>query len=319
MPRKPLARAVGFVLLTAALLLAALVVAARARVGRYTVLQGLTRNYLEPGGQYQSLRRFREAGTRGHVDLVFLGASHTYRGFDPRLFADAGYQTMNLGSTNQTPLNTYYVAERYLPALSPRVVVLEVSYNTLSTDGLESARDILVNTSRSWSTTRMAFATENLGAIGYATAKGLDLLPDVGTVQQKEIPGEMYVPGGYCETFGQRTSLVTEPAVRFEAKGRQLDYLARISALAGALGARVLWVTLPMPRDYARRVEGRDQLRIVIAAAAARSHAEYCDYSECLPLDPLADFKDVLHLNATGARTFDHAFLEHLATSSYVR
>src|SRR5580700_4956105 len=153
------ARVAGFLVLTAALFVAALAASSRLRFGAYTLLQTMTGNELTPGGRYQSLRRFREAEERGPVDIVFFGSSHAYRGFDPRIFAAAGYAAQNLGSTNQTPLNTLYLAERYLPALRPRLVVLEVYYQTLSSDGLEACRDLAVNTPASWPMTKMAVAT----------------------------------------------------------------------------------------------------------------------------------------------------------------
>lgn len=316
MNRQQLSRVAAFALLTMALLVAALVASSRLRYDRYTLLQGLTRNYVEVGGQFQTLRRFREADARGHVDMVFLGASHTYRGFDPRLFR---HTSMNLGSTNQTPLNGYYIAMRYLPALSPRLVVLEVGYNTLTTDGLESCRDLLVNTPSSWPIDRMAVATWNLGAMGFAMAKSLGLTPNESEAQQREVAGETYVAGGYCETVGNRDALMTGGPIFFEIKPRQLDYLGEISDLVRARGADVLWVTLPVSRDYMRRIANRDELKRRIDHAASRAGVDYWDYSESLELDPLADFKDVLHLNAEGVAKFNRAFIDRLEASTHLR
>lgn len=316
-----LGRILGFFTLTLGVLGLALSASSRVRFGEYTLLQGFARNYIEPGGRFHSLQRFREASQRGHVDVVFLGASHTYRGFDPRLFAAEGIATMNLGSTNQTPLNGYYVAERFLPKLSPRVLVIEVSYNTLSTDGLEAFRDLAVNTSWSTATQRMALATWNLGAMTFATAKGFGLTADESKVSQQEIVGERYIDGGYVETEGRRTALLTDEAgtFSFDTRPRQLEYLAATTELGASLGARVVWVTLPVPRDYASRMNDRRQLAATIEAAARRANVPYWDFSDSLDLDPLAEFKDVLHLNAAGVAKFDRAFIERLVASGCLR
>ncbi|MFN9798593.1 MAG: hypothetical protein ACK54P_01135, partial [Bacteroidota bacterium] len=41
-------------------------------------------------GHGHSFSRFREADTTKNVDLLFLGSSHAYRGFDTRIFDSAG-------------------------------------------------------------------------------------------------------------------------------------------------------------------------------------------------------------------------------------
>ena len=57
-----------------------------------------------PGYLYS---RIKEIRTAKNTDLLFLGSSKAYRGFDPRIFEAAGYRSFNLGSSNQTPIQTY--------------------------------------------------------------------------------------------------------------------------------------------------------------------------------------------------------------------
>jgi hypothetical protein len=304
----------GFVLLTAVLLVGALAASSRLLLGEYTLLQGLTRIYEAPGGRFQALRRFREAEGRGPVDIALLGASHTYRGYDPRLFEAAGHRVMILGSTAQTPLNGYYVAERYLPILEPRLVVLEVFHGTLANDGLESSRDLLVNTPWSWSMQRMALATWNLGAAAFAAAKGFGFAGSEAHAEQREIEGETYVAGGYCESPGRRTKRMDGGPLSFTVLPRQLAYLRATSDLARKSGAQVLWVSHPLPRDYLDRIDDRAGRRRAVDDEAARAGVEYWDFSE-MDLDPLEHFKDPLHMNAEGVARFDAAFIERLTES----
>ncbi len=309
------ARAAGFALLTAGLFVGALAGSSRVRVGEYTLLQTLTGNYLAPGGRYQSLPRFREAAESGPVDVVFFGSSHAYRGFDPRIFAAAGYRAENLGSTNQTPLNTLYLAERYLPALRPRLVVIEVYYQTLTEDGLEACRDLAVNTPASWPMLKMAAATRNLGAVSFAVAKGLGLTADESVATQADIAGETYVPGGYVEAKGHRGELLPGPPFAIDLLPSQLADLERVTALARERGARTVWVTHPLPEDHRRRLAGRDAIRAQIAAAAARCGVPYWEFDERVALDPRLDFLDFHHLSASGVEKFDRALLEQLQRS----
>jgi hypothetical protein len=313
-----LAHSLRFALLTALLFVLSLGVAARAHYGRHTLLQVLTHNYVEPGGKYQSLRRFREAQERGHVDVAFLGPSRAYRGFDPRVFEAAGLSVMNLGSNAQTPINTRYVAARYLPHLAPRLVVMEVSYSALENDGVESCNDLMVNTPWSWGLERMAIETLNAGTFSFATAKALGLAGDESRATQREWDGETYVPGGYCEVRSRRTPSAVVGPVAFELKRRQLDNLVEATALAGSFGARVVWVSMPAASDYVARIVDRETLRSEIEASAKRAGVTYWDLDGSVSLDPSDDFSDTLHLNAEGVAKVDRALIERLRAASYL-
>jgi hypothetical protein len=306
-------RIVGFFVLTAVVFVAALWSASRVRYGGHTLLQYLTGNTLEPGGRYQSLRRFREAESYGHADIAFVGSSHGYRGFDPRLFSAAGYRSYNLSSTNQSPLNTYFVAKRYLPLLAPRIVVCEIYYPTLANDGYESYRDLAVNTPWSWPMFEMALATRHLGAIDYSIAKALGLTPDEETATQQTIEDETYVEGGYCETERQRGALSDDEPFVARVEPRQLAYLVATTRYATSLGARVVWVTHPLPADHLRLVENYAAVRERITGAAEQAGVVYWDYNDRLTLDPLTQFSDSHHLNASGVKAFNRALIDDLA------
>ena len=82
-----------------------------------------------------SLVRFRELQTVSDVDIIFIGSSHCYRGFDPRIFERLGLKTFNMGSTSQTPLNSYYLIRDKLDQLKPKLVIIELYPVILAGDG----------------------------------------------------------------------------------------------------------------------------------------------------------------------------------------
>src|SRR5262245_37720016 len=56
---------------------------------------------------------------------------------------------------------------------------------------------------------RMALATRQVTAIDFALAKALRLVADETRAVQQDVEGETYVPGGYVETSGHRTQLLS--------------------------------------------------------------------------------------------------------------
>ena len=67
--------------------------------------------------------RLKEVRESGQVELLFLGSSHTYRGFDTRLFEAEGWRVFNLGSSSQSHLQTQVLLQRYLQSLRPKLVI----------------------------------------------------------------------------------------------------------------------------------------------------------------------------------------------------
>lgn len=66
-----------------------------------------------------SKRRFVSAQNSETVDIVVLGSSHAYRGYDGRIFHDAKFSSYNLGSSGQRLLLTEFIYRKYLSKLKP--------------------------------------------------------------------------------------------------------------------------------------------------------------------------------------------------------
>ena len=90
------------------------------------------------------LTRLNEVKNIKNIDILFLGSSHTYRGFDTRVFKKNGYNSFNLGSSSQSPIQTLTLTKRYLNQLNPKLIVYEVYPTTFTIDGIESSLDIIV-------------------------------------------------------------------------------------------------------------------------------------------------------------------------------
>ena len=112
-------RVVGFVCLLPVAYVVVVFAFSSLYLGRFQLLQIVIGNDNAPGGIGFTLERIREAETAGPVDILFVGSSHAYRGFDPRIFAALGFTSFNLGTKAQSPLNTDFLLRRYWPRLQP--------------------------------------------------------------------------------------------------------------------------------------------------------------------------------------------------------
>jgi hypothetical protein len=78
------------------------------------------------GGYGYAYSRLEEVKNYSNIDILFIGSSHAYRGFDPRIFEKNGLKTFNLGTSAQTPLQTEILLNRYLEKLNPKMIIYDV-------------------------------------------------------------------------------------------------------------------------------------------------------------------------------------------------
>ncbi len=102
---------------------------------------------LHTGSYGHIYTRLREADTTKNIDVLVVGSSHAYRGFDPRIFKKQGLRLFNLGSSSQTPIQTEYLLKLYLDRMNPGLIIYEVNAMNFSSDGLESSLDLYSNLS----------------------------------------------------------------------------------------------------------------------------------------------------------------------------
>jgi len=86
----------------------------------------------------------KEATDFGPVDILFIGSSHAYRGYDVRLWRSIG-KSFNLGTTGQTPVQTLYLLKKFYKNLNPKFVIIDIYFPLFESDGIESSVDILSN------------------------------------------------------------------------------------------------------------------------------------------------------------------------------
>jgi hypothetical protein len=162
--------------------------------------------------------RLKELNSTGPVDVVVIGSSHAYRGFDPRIFAGEGIRIFDLGSSSQSPIQTEILIKKYIRRLKPKLVIYEVFPGVFLNDGVESSVDLISNGKIDYRTVLMALRINNLityNTLFFHSFKKLFFKEKFNEPVCKA--GECYIPGG----FVQRTQIA-----RYKGRtNNQLDSL----------------------------------------------------------------------------------------------
>lgn len=253
--------------------------------------------------------RLNEVNTVGDVDILFLGSSHAYRGFDPRIFLEHGYKTFNLGSSSQTPIQTKVLLQRYLSVLNPETIIFEVYPVTLSLDGVESAVDLIANDKNDQLSLNMALEINNLktyNTLIYGFTR--EVLGLNNTFTEPIIKGnDTYISGGFVEkelSF-YRPEFFKEQAVLLNE--HQLESFSEVVQMIKNQNIELILVYAPITRALYASYQNTHIFDSIMS-----SYARYYNFNELITFDDSLHFYDSHHLNQNGVKLFNKALIEVL-------
>ncbi len=263
-------------------------------------------------GSYGHLfTRSNEAKETENVDVLFLGSSHAYRGFDPRIFASEGITTFNLGSSAQAHTVTNGLLRRYLDNLNPELVVYEVWPKTFMNDGIESTLDVIANDSIDMITLDLVVQS---GSILTFNAFIYGLYTDIfkggrnfreNIIRMGNDGGDKYIKGGFVEKIDYS---VSEPEINVltEWRNEQFEAFRENLELLRDSGARVVLVMAPV-----RQLAYDSLYEINWFNNQMQQAGDYYNYTERLHLDDHY-FYDQGHLTQDGIEIFNNQLIRDL-------
>ena len=276
-------------------------------LARLTNLQPVT----APG---QAFLTFQEVKRHEQVDVVFVGSSHAYRSFDPRVFAREGLSTFNLGTRAQTPLNSYYLLKEYIGALRPKLVIFETYPIILGNDGRESSLDLVNDLPLSWSLAQMAGASWDVAVWNKLFLRLVGPGLPAASEHAEILPAsDTYVGRGYVEKDDRYSGRIAYPPESVTVSPEQTEYLERSIDMLRSQGIQVVLVVTPLPRQTVDGILNYADVARQQAELAARAGVQYIDYNLNGQLDlDRAYFYDPDHLRQSGVELFLEKLLPDL-------
>lgn len=263
------------------------------------------RNVFTTDGHVQ--KRLDEAKQTKNVDVLFLGSSHTFRGFDTRIFQKAGLKSFNLGSPAQTPLQTEYLLEQYLDELKPKLVIYEVYPITFSIDGVEASVHLMANEEVNKDIVEVAVEQNSLIVYNTLLLSSLEQLLGLEIKDELVKKNERYIPGGYVERNLEYFDRTPRPkqALRFDEE--QFEWFERNLQLLKDRNIDYILVQAPYPKatyNSFTNLKGFDK--------RMKNYGEYYNFNEAMNLDDSANYMDDSHLNQNGVNAFNKQLLDTL-------
>ncbi len=237
------------------------------------------------------------------IDILFLGSSHAYRGFDPRNFSQ--YKTFNLGSSSQTPIQTKVLLNRYLDKLNPSLIVYEVYPGTIEGDGVESAIDIVSNDVNDFESIKMSFKLNSVKV--YNTLLFAYFVEVFGTFEKFNESivkdDDTYIKGGYVEKkikyYKKQTNLKREKS--WQLNQVCMNDFSDIIKSIKSKNIKLMLVYAPISSQHYYSYKNN----VFIDSVMNSYGVPYYNFNQQVLLDDSLDFYDPTHLNQNGVNKFN--------------
>ncbi len=258
--------------------------------------------------------RLKEVKDIENIDLLFLGSSSTYRGFDPRIFEANGFSSFNLGSSAQTPIQTKVLLKRYLETTRPKQIIYAINPTLLSIDGVESALDIIANDTSDHNSAAMAMTVNHVKVYTTFTYAAIQqLLGQKTSYQQEKVKGpDTYISGGFVERkmqyFDPKTINIKKTKdTLLQYRDDQLKALDDIITLIKEKDIQLILINAPVT-SYAYNAYTPKQQEVFKELMS--SYGNYIDFNTVLKLNDSLHFFDQYHLNQHGVELFNKKVID---------
>lgn len=251
-----------------------------------------------------TFRKFKDFDKNKSYDIIVIGSSHAYRGYDPRFFKNQSINMFNLGTSAQSLLNTYYIAKYYITPLNCKLVIIDIYDGALSTDGLEATADLTQNITSTACAFKMGIAMKDPRVINMLTVRMLN------SATPPMYSDTNYVLNGFCENRDELKNYNQKAYdTKLNFKTFQVNYLEALLTYLKNHHIAAIAVTHPSPIESHNYNFFKN--REIVTQLMEKHKIPYWDYSS-YELNTKTDFYDLHHLNQSGVEKFNALLIKDL-------
>ena len=273
-------------------------------IGKAPLVYKTSHIYAKKGGN--TYQKFHEFNADGNYDIITIGSSLAYRGYDPRNFQKEGINMFNLGTSAQSFLNTYFIAKNYISSKNCKLVLFDIADDCFASDGFESSSDLIQNIPSNTTALEMASAYTNPQVINMLALRFINLSNPPVYIDS------FYVGKGFSQNEKMlKEKLTVEAYNQFLTPQKlQIEYLDKTLNYFKSNNIPVLLVTHPIAKE--KKKDQHELILAIVNSLCKKYQVQYFDYSFNHELDSQQHFYDAKHLNQAGVNIFNKALLMDL-------
>ncbi len=240
-------------------------------------------------------------------DFLFLGSSHCYRCFDPAIFKEHGFETYNLGSSSQTPLNSYVLLSNYIQCT--KSVILEVYPVAFNLTGEESFLSMNASVTDYSLLAQTAWHLNSLRDYNALTIK-----PFIDDYNKDKPFNIVHSKNGYVSTLDSLKVDIAYDNFVLNADDieKQIVYLNKIMEVCKQNNCKLYLAYAPVPQLHV--LFGEENFITAINTFVSKNNIVFFNYGRNHTLDSKNNFFDDDHLNQSGVNLFNNWVIKDLAS-----
>lgn len=255
---------------------------------------------------------YNEFDFNSKYDIVFLGSSHCYRCLDPKIFEKENLKVYNLGSSSQTPLNSYSILKKIKAhTLS---ILLEVYPVIGDLTGKESFMSMAASNMDFSLVSDMAFELNDLRCYNI-----LSILPILNNYEKTQSYDSIGFYKGYFETKDSIKTPIKYESYKLSPKNMdvQLNYIKKIVKLCKESNIKLAFVFAPVPSE--QKVMNEEYYINGITQICADDRMCFFNYGRLHNLNSKMNFCDDDHLNKSGVELFNKRLISEMKSLSFFK
>lgn len=267
----------------------------------YRATQG---NVWEGGGTHHKFQHFDRTKK---WDVIVLGSSHAYRGYDPLVFSSNDLEMYNLGTSNQHMMCTYQIIKTHINKDNCNLLVLDMYDKVFANNDIESKSDIIQNVDDDKTALATALASNDIRALNMITLryfnKTIDPLnTDTISYQNGYLPSR--------KILDPKKKDLAKMKFRYKTEPNQKRYLDLLLKYCRKEGINIVAVSHPAPGIYPLREH--DQFLADVSPLFNKNKVSYYDYTNYTEMGSIIYYSDPTHLNHIGTPRFNKILIEDL-------
>ena len=236
-------------------------------------------------------------------DAIVLGSSHAYRGYDPRIFEQAGVSLFNAGTSSQNAKGSLVLYNEYLKDRAD-VFILDVYDPVFELEGTESNMRLIQNVpthAAAFALVKQEVKMYTLNALAVRLAS-LNL--------KDEAPNNDYIKNGFCEKKGILYAVEPLNDSVFDANEEMFVAFETMIKQMQSDGKRIVLCSHPLPASAGLR-NYHDKFLQKFSPLIQCLGVPYIDLTYYTEGFGINEFADISHLNQEGVVLYNQLLLQN--------
>ena len=273
----------------------------------YRVMQGAI---WEGGNTWLKMQQFDE---HKKWDIIVIGSSHAYRGYDPEIFKKHGYSMYNLGTSSQDPVCSYFLTEDLLDSINCSMLIIDFYDRVFGCDDMEPKSDLIQNTKYDKTALKIAKATSDIRAVNMLTLRFFNKFKEPLNTDTTGFTNGFQVSKKFLSPLNKDKD---KTGWKYTRNEKQVQHFDKLLALCKKRNIKTVVVSHPLSELYA--LKDHKECVKSIEPLLHKHNISYLDYTELEEMSGIIWYADASHLNHLGVPKFNEILIRDLIKNNFL-